>query len=78
MNVELRSAAFAEVAAAAFQNVIARCIPITSVALRMRESKFQKLYNWFAYHIVRTSLLLLTFTSHKRFWGLSARPKEKG
>ena len=76
MNVEVHSPAFAEVAAADFQEVIARCIPITSDTLRMRESRIQKLYNWFAYHIVRTSLLLLTFTSYKRFWGLSARAKE--
>lgn len=75
MNVELHDPAFAEDATLAFQDVISRCNPVTSETLHLQESWMQRLLNWAAYHIVRTSLLLLTFTSYKRLWGYTSDAK---
>jgi cardiolipin synthase A/B len=77
MNVELHSADFAAIATAAFRKVIDECVPITLETLHMREGKLQQLFNWAAYHIVRTSLLLLPFTSYKRIWNLTEDTKNE-
>lgn len=76
MNVAVQSPAFAAAATTAFEDVIAQCLPITAETLKARESIFQRLLNWSCYQLVRTGLLLLTFTSHKRLWSPRRKPRK--
>ncbi|RYH75864.1 phospholipase [Flavobacteriaceae bacterium 144Ye] len=64
MNVEIHSQDFAKTLLKDFENVIKKCNQITITKLNSRISTLNKLKNWLAYQIVRTTLHILTFLPH--------------
>jgi len=64
MNVEIHSQDFAKTLLKDFENVIEKCNQITITKLNSRINTLNKLKNWLAYQIVRTTLHILTFLPH--------------
>lgn len=68
MNVEIYSQSFAKTMRNDFNHVIGQCSEVTFNTLKKRTSVFDKLANWGAYHLVRTTMLFLTFLPHLRIF----------
>lgn len=66
MNVEIYSQSFAKTIRNDFDQVIGQCSEVTFNTLKKRASVFDKLANWGAYQLVRTTMLFLTFLPHLR------------
>lgn len=66
MNVEIYSRSFAKTLRSDFDHVIGQCGQVTPTTLEQRASMPNKLANWAAYHMVRTTMLFLTFLPHLR------------
>ncbi|SNZ01404.1 phospholipase D-like domain-containing protein [Flagellimonas pacifica] len=68
MNVEVYSEGFARVLRNDFDHVMEQCAQVTYESLDKRSSVLDKLFNWCAYQLVRTTMLILTFLPHLRFF----------
>lgn len=66
MNVAVNSLEFAKTLAVHLQHVMAQCENITVEKLKKQKGIFQRIMNWFSYHFVRISLIMLTYMSYKR------------
>ncbi|SDD88398.1 cardiolipin synthase [Pricia antarctica] len=66
INVEIYSQSFAEIMRNDFDQVIEQCSEVTINTLKKKASVIDKLANWGAYHLVRTTILFLTFLPHLR------------
>ncbi len=65
MNVEIQSLEFAKIVAVEMNNIIAQCEPMAIIG--KKNGIFTKIAYWFAYRIVRISLIIVTYFPHKRF-----------
>jgi cardiolipin synthase A/B len=66
MNVDIHSLEFSKVLAAHLQDVLAQCEHITVEKLKRKKGIFHKIADWFSYHLVRISMLMVTYMSYKR------------
>jgi cardiolipin synthase A/B len=66
MNVAAQSLGFSKILATHLQDVITQCDHVTVEKLKMQKGIFHKMVDWFSYHFVRTSLLMVTYMSYKR------------
>ncbi len=66
MNVEIYSPKFAKTMRDDFDHIIGQCSQVTFNTLKKTGSVIDKLANWGAYHLVRTTMLFLTFLPHLR------------
>jgi cardiolipin synthase len=66
MNVEIYSKSFAKTMRNDLDHVIGQCNQVTFNTLKKRGSVIDKLANWGAYHLIRTTMLFLTFLPRLR------------
>lgn len=66
MNVEIYSSAFAETMRLDFNRVIEECREVTKSNLKQRTNILTRLADWLSYHLIRSTLLFLTFLPHLR------------
>ncbi|WP_431128272.1 phospholipase D-like domain-containing protein [Flagellimonas flava] len=68
MNVEIFSPVFAKDLRTDFEKVIRECREVTISSLKQGTSIIDKLANWLAYRITRTTIFFLTFLPQLRFF----------
>ncbi|HKO76164.1 MAG TPA: phospholipase D-like domain-containing protein [Flavobacterium sp.] len=66
-NVAIESTVFAETLSSDLNNVISQCERITNEAIKQKSNLFTITANWFSYHFVRTTLIILTYIPYNRF-----------
>lgn len=66
MNVEIYSSSFAKIMYSDFYEIIDQCRQITLTSLEQKNGILKKFTNWGAYHMVRITMLFLTFLPHLR------------
>ncbi len=68
MNVEIDSPEFASYFALYLNTVIAQSEKITAETLKARKGIVSRLLNWFFYHLIRTGMILIAYTTYKRIF----------
>jgi cardiolipin synthase len=66
-NVAITSTKFAKTLASDLNTVISQCEKITYETIKRKSNLFTIIINWFAYQLIRTTLILITYLPYNRF-----------
>lgn len=66
-NVAIESTEFAKTLASNLNTVISQCERITLETIKRKSNLFATIANWLSYHIMRMTLIILTYTPYNRF-----------
>jgi cardiolipin synthase len=66
MNVEIYSSAFAKTLRSDFNRVISECREVTNTKFKQKTTILNRLADWLSYHMIRFTMLFLTFLPHLR------------